>query len=111
MMEESVRLSVPVRFSYYLSRVGEHGRAKEGEEPGLYLIRDPVGRNKLMDMGRQRSTFVQRNAAVLKLGGVPGPAFFPAKFSPYPCVCGTLPNTLKVGASGDTRAVLASDSI
>jgi hypothetical protein len=50
-----VRLSVPVRFSYYLSRVGQHGRAKEGEKPGLYLIRDPVGRNKLKNRGRQRS--------------------------------------------------------
>jgi hypothetical protein len=76
MMEGSVRLSVPVRFSYYLSRVGQHGRAKEGEKPGLYLIRDPVGRNKLRNRGRQRSPAQsQRNATLLKLGGPPGPSF------------------------------------
>jgi hypothetical protein len=80
MKEESVRLSVPVRFSYYLSRVGQHGRAKEGKEPGLYLIRDPVGRNKLMDKGRQCSTIVQRDAMLLKLGGVLDLPAFPLSF-------------------------------
>ncbi len=97
-----------MRFPYYLSRVGQHGRAKEGEEPGLYLIRDPVGRNKLINRGRQRGT-AQRST--LHPGGVPKPASSPAEFARYPCVCGSLQNTLEVGASGDTKAVLAADSI
>lgn len=102
-----MRLSVPVRPSYYLSRVGQQGRAKEGEEPSLYLIHDPVGRNKLINRGWQRATQHSSNSG----GGDRVPWTSPAQFSAYPCICGSLPNTLKVGASGDTRAVLDADSI
>jgi hypothetical protein len=58
-----LRLSVPVRLSITLSRVGQHGRAKEGEMAGLYLIRDPPGARWWKQADRQGS------AALLKLSG------------------------------------------
>jgi hypothetical protein len=103
MIEESYASQSPcaLAITYY-----QH-EGQEGEETGLYLIRDPVGRNKLMTRGRQRST-AQRST--LQTWGGPWACLSPAEFSHYPGVCGSLLNALKVGASGDTRAVLASDS-